>query len=142
MARDCGDDSVVGVGSWSRVEVVAVGAEEVKEWQRPGCWAFLFILSLTDSFSKYSLSTVYTPSLWVSGSAGLVKEGCPVAGMVLNACISCASVSSETADMGVLCASCKAYLALVPGTETSGVQKPGPVGLPESAASLKVQEQG
>ena len=46
MARDCGDDSVVGVGSWSRVEVVAVGAEEVQEWQRPGCWAFLFILSL------------------------------------------------------------------------------------------------
>ena len=63
VARDCGDDSVVGVGSWSRVEVVAVGAEEVKERQRPGCWAFLFILSLTDSFNKYSLSTVYTPSL-------------------------------------------------------------------------------
>lgn len=63
MARDCGDDSVVGVGSWSRVEVVAVGAEEVKEWQRPGCWAFLFILSLTDSFNKYSLSTVYMPCL-------------------------------------------------------------------------------
>ena len=63
MARDCDDDSVVGVGSWSRVEVVAVGAEEVKEWQRTGCWSFLFILSSTDSFNKYSLSTVYTPSL-------------------------------------------------------------------------------
>ena len=64
-----------------------------------------------------------------------MKEGSPVPGMVLNACLSCISVSLETADMVVLCARCKAHLALVSATETSGVQKPRPGG--HGAASLK-----
>ena len=64
VVRDCGDDSTVGVGGWCRVRAAAVGAKEVKEWQRPGCWVFLFILSLIHSFNKFSLSAFYVPGLF------------------------------------------------------------------------------
>lgn len=45
------------------------------------------------------------------------------------------SVRWEAAGMRVLCATCKALLALLPGAETSGVQQPGPGG--RGAANLK-----
>lgn len=43
-----------------------MGAKEVKEWQRPGCWVYLFILSLIHSFNKFSLSAFYAPGLFLA----------------------------------------------------------------------------
>lgn len=51
VRRDCcGDkaqDLTTGVGGYCRVKAIARGAEEVKEWKRPGCWAVS--LSFLDS---------------------------------------------------------------------------------------------